>query len=98
MKITDKTVDEIAELAKLEFNGKDKEEIKEDLNNILEFVEKLQEINTDGVEPLIYMNEVEDELREDVVNYTVSQKEALKNAPDSDSDYFKVKKVLIKER
>ena len=96
MSIDNKTIDRIATLAKLSFDAHEKEEIKKDLTKILAFVDKLNEVNTDDVEPLIYMNEVEDELRNDVVDNVVTQKEALENAPQKDSDYIKVPKVLKK--
>jgi aspartyl-tRNA(Asn)/glutamyl-tRNA(Gln) amidotransferase subunit C len=94
MIIDKKTVDEIAHLARLEFEDASKEEIIKDMNRMLAFVEKLNELNTDGVEPLIYMNDDVDVMREDVTQTTVSQQEALKNAPKKDSDYFKVPKVI----
>lgn len=93
-KIDIKTVDEIAHLARLEFNEESKKEIQNDMNRMLAFVEKLNELNTDGVEPLIYMTEEKNVLREDSPEVTVSQKDALKNAPKKDSDYFKVPKVI----
>ena len=96
MAIDDNTIDKIAELSRLSFNKEEKEDLKKDLSKILTFVDTLNEVNTDGVEPLIYMNDHEDELRTDEVSYTVPQTEALKNAPKKDSDYFKVPKVLKK--
>ena len=94
MTIDKKTVDEIAHLARLEFEDAAKEEIIKDMNRMLAFVDKLNELNTDGVEPLIYMNEDVDVMRGDVAKTTVTQQEALKNAPKKDSDYFKVPKVI----
>jgi aspartyl-tRNA(Asn)/glutamyl-tRNA(Gln) amidotransferase subunit C len=96
-KITQETVDKLANLARLEFNGKEKEEIINDLNRMLEFVSKLNELDTSNVEPLIYMNDEVNVLREDEVKQAVSQKEALSNAPKKDSDYFKVPKVVEKK-
>ena len=93
-KIDIKTVDEIAHLARLEFNDEAKGEILNDMNRMLAFVDKLNELNTDDVEPLIYMTDERSVLREDEVKATVTQKEALKNAPKKDSDYFKVPKVI----
>lgn len=93
-KIDIKTVDEIAHLARLEFNDEAKGEILNDMNRMLAFVDKLNELNTDNVEPLIYMTEERSVLREDEVKATVTQAEALKNAPKKDSDYFKVPKVI----
>jgi aspartyl-tRNA(Asn)/glutamyl-tRNA(Gln) amidotransferase subunit C len=94
MKIDHKTVDEVAHLARLEFEASAKDEIANDMNHMLSFVEKLNELDTKGVEPLIYMTDESNVLREDVVKETISQKEALLNAPKKDSDYFKVAKVI----
>jgi len=94
MEITDKTVDELAHLARLEFKGEEKQRIKKDLSRILGFMEKLNEIDTEGVEPLIYLSEELNVMRNDEKKNTVSQKQALKNAPKADSDFFKVPKVL----
>ena len=70
--------------------------MKADLEKIIGFIDKLSEINTDGIEPLIYLNDEVNVLREDEIKAVVSQVEALKNAPDKDSDYFKVPTVLKK--
>lgn len=97
MDITDRTVDDLAHLARLQFEGEEKQAIKKDMNRMLEFMEVLNEIDTKDVEPLIYMTEETNVIREDVSKSTITQEEALKNAPDKDSDYFKVPKVLKKE-
>jgi aspartyl-tRNA(Asn)/glutamyl-tRNA(Gln) amidotransferase subunit C len=94
MEITDKTVDELAHLARLQFEGEAKQRIKHDLNRILGFMEKLNELDTEGVEPLIYLSEELNVLRNDESRQTITQQQALKNAPQRDSDYFKVPKVL----
>lgn len=96
MNIDDKTIDYIANVSKLEFKNEEKVAIKEDLNKIIAFVDKLNDIDTDGVEPLIYMTEGVNILREDVVEETITHEEALKNSPDPDTDYFKVPKVMSK--
>jgi aspartyl-tRNA(Asn)/glutamyl-tRNA(Gln) amidotransferase subunit C len=93
-KIDIKMVDEIAHLARLEFNDSAKGEILNDMNRMLTFVDKLNELNTDNVEPLIYMTDEKNVLREDEIKVTITQDEALKNAPKKDSDYFKVPKVI----
>lgn len=93
-KIDNKTVEEIAHLARLEFNNEAMPEMINDLNRVLAFVDKLNELNTDNVEPLIYMSNESNVLREDEPTVTLTQKEALKNAPQKDSDYFKVPKVI----
>jgi len=97
MGVTNETVDKIAELAKLEFDNEAKENIKEDMNKMLDFVGKLSELDTDNVDPLIYMLDEQPVLRLDEVKGHVSQESALKNAPNKDSDYFKVPKVIKKK-
>lgn len=96
MPIDKATVDHIANLARLEFENESKDEMVKDMNNIVSFVEKLNELDTTGVEPLIYLTDEVNILREDEVKQDITQKEALMNAPKKDSDYFKVPKVLKK--
>jgi aspartyl-tRNA(Asn)/glutamyl-tRNA(Gln) amidotransferase subunit C len=96
MKITDETIDHLAHLSRLEFNGEQKVRIKSDLNKIVDFVDQLSTVDTTGVEPLIFMTETENILRDDVDVVTISQQEALKNAAVHDSDYFKIPTVLKK--
>jgi len=95
-KIDYKTVDEMAHLARLEFDAAGKDAMVKDMNNMLAFIEKLNELDTTGVDPLIYMTDESNVLREDVVKETITQKEALLNAPKKDSDYFKAPKVIDK--
>jgi aspartyl-tRNA(Asn)/glutamyl-tRNA(Gln) amidotransferase subunit C len=94
MKIDKETVDKIAHLARLEFENEAKDAIVNDMNNMLGFIEKLNELDTSDVEPLIYMSDEVNVLREDDVKHEITQEEALKNAPKHDSDYFKVPKVI----
>ena len=93
-KIDIKTVEEVAHLARLEFTDEGKIDILNDMNRMLAFVDKLNEMNTDDVQPLIYMTDEVNVMREDEPKITLTQKEALKNAPKKDSDYFKVPKVI----
>lgn len=97
MKVDKQLVERVAELAKLQFNEEEKESIRGDLEKILEFVDKLNEVDTEGVEPLVYITEEKNVLRPDVVKHEISREEALKNAPQKDSDYIKVPKVLNKK-
>jgi aspartyl-tRNA(Asn)/glutamyl-tRNA(Gln) amidotransferase subunit C len=96
-KIDKDTVDKLATLSRLEFDGKEKEKVLSDLNRMLDFIGKLNEVDTTGVEPLIYMNDEKNVLRNDEVKQEITQKEALSNAPKKDSDYFKVPKVVEKK-
>lgn len=97
-KIDLKTVDAIAHLARLEFSDAEKPEILNDMNRMLSFIDKLNELNTDHVEPLIYLTDEKNRLRADIPASTITQKEALKNAPRKDSDYFKAPKVIAQNR
>jgi len=96
MKIDKDTVEKIAHLARLEFNENEQEQIINDMNNMLTFVNKLNEVDTSNVEPLIYMSDEVNVLRDDEVKQEITQHEALKNAPKKDSDYIKVPKVIDK--
>jgi len=96
MIITDKLLDKIAHLARLEVTDKEREPLKDDMNAILEWVDKLKEIDTEGVEPLVYMSEEINNVREDIVKNQLSKEEALKNAPDTDGSFFRVPKVISK--
>jgi aspartyl-tRNA(Asn)/glutamyl-tRNA(Gln) amidotransferase subunit C len=94
MKLDEKTVTKIASLSKLEFNGEEKQAILDDMNKMLDFVGKLEEVDTDGVEPLIHITDETNILRADTPRTDITQKEALKNAPKKDSTYFKIPKVI----
>ena len=94
MKITEDIVDHIAHLSRLEFKGAEKAAIQNDMTKIVDFMGKLQEVPTDDVEPLIFMTDEVNVLRDDIATVTVTQKEALSNAPKKDSDYFRIPKVL----
>lgn len=94
MTVDEKLIDEIAHLSRLEFIDESKTAMMNDLNKMLAFVEKLNELDTENVEPLIYMTEEYNIMREDKVETTIDREEALKNAPKRDSDYFRVPKVI----
>ncbi|MCW3124638.1 MAG: Aspartyl/glutamyl-tRNA(Asn/Gln) amidotransferase subunit [Bacteroidetes bacterium] len=96
MKIDNILVDRLAELSKLEFDESSKETMKQDLQKIFDMMDKLNELNVDGVEPLIYMSDETNVLRVDEVKGQVSKADALLNAPQHDSDFFKVPKVIKK--
>lgn len=96
IKVNDILVENLSKLAKLKFDKKSGEKMKSDLSKILEFVDAISQINTDDIAPLIYMSDEVNVLRNDEIRNEVSQKEALKNAPQKDSDYFKVPTILKK--
>lgn len=94
MKIDKETIDRLAHLSRLQFSEKETTRMQGDLENMLTFIDKINRLDLDGIAPLVYMTEGEDELREDVVIKTITKDEALKNAPDRDTDYFRVPKVM----
>lgn len=87
-------VERIAQLSKLKFEGNAKNAIKADLERMIDFVDKLNEIDTENVEPLIFITNEINHLRKDEAKQEITQQEALSNAPAKDSDYFKVPKVI----
>jgi aspartyl-tRNA(Asn)/glutamyl-tRNA(Gln) amidotransferase subunit C len=96
MEVNDAMVDKLAHLARLKFNDEEKQEIKSDLQRMISFVEKLDELNLDGVEPLLHLSDEVNVLRDDEIKGSVSREEALKNAPLHDDQFIKVPKVIKK--
>lgn len=96
MEINDALVDKLAMLARLRFDGAEKEAIKSDLDKMIRFIDKLNELDTSGIEPLIYLNENTGSFRPDHITGMCSRDEALKNAPLHDEQFFKVPKVINK--
>ncbi len=90
MKIDKKEVEKLAHLARLEFKEEEKKQMVADMNKILGFVEKINELDLEKVEPLVYVSSEENVFRRDVVKQEITKEGALKNAPDKDTDYFKV--------
>ena len=96
MKIDQTLIEKLAKLSQLEFSQEAKSKMEQDLNKILAFVDELNTLNTDDIEPLVYINEEVNKLREDEIGEHLTKEKALKNAPSKDSDYFKVPTVLKK--
>ena len=96
MDINKDLIDKIAQLAKLDFDEKSKIKMQDDFKKILDFINKLNEINTKNIDPLIYISKEINTLRDDEVNELISQERALANGPMKDSDYFKVPKIIEK--
>ena len=95
--IVDKdTVEKVANLARLELSEDEKETLIMDMNKILGFMDKLNEIDTRGVEPLIYMTDAINGVREDEIKQKVTTAEGLQNAPSHTDVYFRVAKVIEK--
>lgn len=94
MKIDKSTISKIAHLARLEFDEKGAEKLSDEMNKILDWVEKLKEVDTTNVEPLTTMSSEINDMREDKVVDQMDRESGMKNAPKSDSEYFRVPKVM----
>ncbi|ACU64288.1 Asp-tRNA(Asn)/Glu-tRNA(Gln) amidotransferase subunit GatC [Chitinophaga pinensis] len=96
MEVNEMLVQQLADLARLEFSEQEKTEIKGDLQRMITFVEKLNELDTTNVKPLLHMTADRNVLREDVVVPSITREEGLQNAPAANDQYFKVPKVIKK--
>ena len=94
MEVNDALIDKLAHLARLKFDEAEKEEIKSDLQRMIEFVEKLNELDLENVEPLLHMSGEINVLRDDKIEGSITRGEALSNAPVHDDQFFKVPKVI----
>lgn len=96
MEVNEALVDKLANLSRLDFADDEKKAIQSDLQKMIQFVEKLNELNTEGVEPLLHMTANVNVLRADEVNGSIARAEALANAPTTDGTFFNVPKVIKK--
>jgi aspartyl-tRNA(Asn)/glutamyl-tRNA(Gln) amidotransferase subunit C len=94
MSVTVKDVEHIAKLANLEFTDAEKAKFTLQLNQILNYVEQMNKLDTSKVEPLSHVIELNNVFRADEVKQSVSTEEALKNAPEKNDHFFKVPKVI----
>ena len=96
MKITKELLRKIAHLARIEIDPTKEEALMQDMEQIISWVEKLEELDTENVEPLMHMSFEENTYREDKIRADINKEEALKNAPDRIDNFFAVPKVLNK--
>ena len=94
MSVTKEDVKYVADLANLQFNDEETEKMAGEMSKILDFMETLEEVDTTDVEPLEHVIDLEYRFREDKAKQPLSHEEALKNAPDADTDYFRVPRVI----
>jgi aspartyl-tRNA(Asn)/glutamyl-tRNA(Gln) amidotransferase subunit C len=94
MKVDDALIENLAHLARLEFSEEEKAGLRKDLQSMIAFVEKLNEVNTDGIKPLLHMSSAVNVFREDKIKGSATREEALQNAPLTDGVFFKVPKVI----
>lgn len=94
MSVTKDDVQYMAHLARLELKDEEAEHLKEDMNKILGYIDKLEQLDTSDVDPLEHVTEEPADFRKDQAKKPISHEHALKNAPDADSDYFRVPRVI----
>lgn len=95
MKIDETTLDRIAELARLDMSDPaERATMLGDIQRVIDFVRSLDQVDTTGVEPLVFLTDEQDVLRADVPCLEITKEEAMENAPLKDSDYFKVPRVM----
>jgi aspartyl-tRNA(Asn)/glutamyl-tRNA(Gln) amidotransferase subunit C len=98
MQVDDALIDKLSRLAMLDFDAEEKEKIKADLQEMIGFVDKLKELDTTGVEPLLHISSEINVLREDVPGNMLTQEQALQNAPLHNDHAFLVPKVIKKDK
>ncbi|OYU55942.1 MAG: Asp-tRNA(Asn)/Glu-tRNA(Gln) amidotransferase GatCAB subunit C [Chitinophagaceae bacterium BSSC1] len=96
MEITNELVGNLANLSKLSFDQEGTDEIRNDLQKMVGFIEQLQSVDTNGVEPLLHMGDAVNILRQDQVQGSINREDALLNAPLADEAFFKVPTVIKK--
>ncbi|GGH38817.1 Asp-tRNA(Asn)/Glu-tRNA(Gln) amidotransferase subunit GatC [Paenibacillus segetis] len=94
MSIQSKDVEYVAKLARLNLSDQERETFTEQLNAILQYAEKLNELDTDGVEPTTHVLRLSNVMRDDVVHESLSQEKVFRNAPEEEDGQFKVPAVL----
>lgn len=93
-KITKKEVEHVAKLARLELSKKEKEVFTEQLNNILTYMEKLNELDTTGVEPTSHVLPIRNVFKDDKIGVSLQREKALSNAPDRTEEFYRVPKII----
>ena len=94
MSVTKEDVKYVADLARLQLDGGEIDRLAGDMNRILEYMDLLAEVDTSDVEPLEHVTELTAEFRKDEAKEPLPHEDALKNAPDADTDYFRVPRVI----
>lgn len=92
--ISDETIEYVGILAKLELSGEERERAKQDMGSMLDYIDKLNELDTEGVEPMSHVFQVQNVFREDVVTNTDERSSILANAPGEKDGMFKVPKTV----
>ncbi|MCH5337308.1 MAG: Asp-tRNA(Asn)/Glu-tRNA(Gln) amidotransferase subunit GatC [Acetatifactor sp.] len=92
--ITDETIEYVGILAKLELSDEEREQAKKDMGRMLDYIDKLNELDTSGIEPMSHVFPVQNVFREDVITNGDGSEETLKNAPEEKNTMFVVPKTF----
>lgn len=96
MEVNDELIDNLAELARIEIPAAQKPRLKEDLQKMIQFVNKLKELDVSHINPVLQMSDAENNYRQDEVKGEISREEAFKNAPEANHQFFLVPTVIQK--
>ncbi len=94
VKTDDEMIEYVSILAKLELKGDEKERARRDMEKMLDYVDKLSELDTDGIDPLVQVIDTENVFREDMVTNSDDRDNILANAPEKEQGQFKVPKTF----
>ncbi len=92
--IYDETIEYVGILAKLELSGEERERAKKDMGRMLDYIDKLSELDTEGVEPMTHVFPVQNVFREDIVTNSDTREQLLSNAPEQKDGMFVVPKTV----
>lgn len=93
-RFTDEMIDHLGILAKLDLTGDDRELLKQDMGKMLAYIDKMNELDTEGVTPMSHVFPLENVFREDIVTGTDDRENLLANAPDRKDGSFKVPRTV----
>ena len=96
--ISDETIEYVGILSKLELSEEEKEQAKKDMGSMLDYIDKLNELDTTGIEPMSHVFPVQNVFREDVVTNGDESEKTLKNAPGEKDNMFKIGRASCRER
>lgn len=96
MSVNNKQVEQIAKLARLKFDENEIENLTNDMNKILGYMDQLNELDTENIEPLSHPLDLSNVMREDELIPSITREDAFKNAPSANEEFFKVPKVINK--
>ena len=96
MEINQPVIDKLAKLSSLQFSKEEQDVLQVELQKMLNFVNKLNELDTTGIEPLLHISNNSNNFREDIIEHQLQKENALKNAFLKDENFFKVLKVIRK--